>query len=215
MFSADAINKAMEQNKEEQKKLKQKLLPRGFNILELESVKLEKSKNNDPMFVITVKKADDKAEEFRSTSEYLVIQENGLTTKEGINLNVYTILLFFANAFKYTLKEPDADDPYGDIEKQLKQFEGKRFRGIIAHKMELNQQGTKAFAKASVIFKRCVDISDTSINENNVDANQYFTDLSPRDKAILRGDAPAPAGKAADVHGVPEIHDEDVDKLPF
>jgi hypothetical protein len=225
MFSEDAIKKAVEQNQEEQKKMKQKLLPRGFHILELVSIDLKKSKAGDPMFVITVKKGDDKNEEFRTVSEYLVIQESGLTTKEGINANVYRMLAFFANAFKYVPKQPDADDPYGDVEKQFKQFEGKQFRGIIAHKMELLPKANKAIAKAELIFKRCTDLADQTLNEKVVDANQYFTDLTPRDKAILRGDiipdqkpgTESGGSPITDFHGVPDLGDldENPDKLPF
>jgi len=219
MFSADAINKAVKENVEEQKKLKQKQLPMGFHILELVSVKLEKSKDQDPMFVLTIRKADDKKEEFRTISEYLVIKENGLTTKSGVNFNVYIMLTFFVNSFKFTPKEPGSDDPYGDIEQQFKTCEGKTFRGVINHKMELNSKSTKATPRAHLEFRKCTDIADMTLNEKSVgDPKALFTDLSPKEKAILKGEAQPAAkysGTSNDTHGVPTVSDNDVDDLPF
>ena len=221
MFNADAIKRAMEENELEQKKLKQIIIPKGFHILTLHSVEYKKSKNGDPQFVLTIKKAEDKDEKFRPVTEYLTIMESGLTTKKGVNISVYQLLLFFANAFKYTVTPPDADDPYGDVEKQLKQFEGKQFRGVIAHKMELMSNSSKAFCKSELVLNRCTDLADTSLNEKTVDPAQYFTDLSPKDKATLRGevsgDTKKKSGPPADDHGVPFIGDDDEnpDKLPF
>ena len=216
MFDQDQLNQMMETNKEEQKKLKQKTMPPGFHVLILEDVELEKTKtNNDPMYVITVKKKEDPKEELRPVKEYLVISENGLKTKQGHNQNLYNFVSFFVNCFKFVPKDIDNDDPIGDLLLKVKKYKGKEFRGVIMHEQSLNSNKTAKFISAKLVTKRSGNINDTAINEETVP--KTTKKLSPKDQAILDGrilpDNVQP--KVTDNHGTPDVTDDPGDDLPF
>lgn len=215
MFSKESINTAVDESKERQKKAKQILMPKGFNILVLKEVEYRKTRADDPMYVLHFSKKGDKEEKYKDIQEYIVIQEEGLKTKTGVNMNVLKMVSFFLNSFGYTLKEPDTEDPFGDITKQLKKFEGKEFRTIIIWRKSLNQKQTTAFVKAEISFDRSVSINDTSLKEGSVNPDACNIDLSPRDKAILKGDILPKGDKPKDDHGTPKITDDAHDDLPF
>ena len=220
MFDKSAIDAAMEENKQEQKKLKQKLVPRGFQLMKLKEIKLDRTKPEKgahPMFVITVHQAQDEKEEFKDISTYLVIKPDGLKTKSGMNLNLFQAMMFFVNCFGHKVTEPNADDPYGDLESQFKDHEGKEFRTIVVHKKELTQK-FKPFMKAEIILRRCTHKDDLSLNKDNVDPKDCFTDLNPKDRAILEGKIiPGQDNMAKDdAFGTPKIgDDDDTETVPF
>ncbi len=214
MFSGEAIKKSVDESKDRQKKIKQKIIPKGFNLLTLKEIEYKKSKNDDPMFVLHIAKAKDPKEEFKPSLEYLVIQEGGFERTPGVNLNVYTLVSFFLNAFGYTLKEPTSEDIYEDILKQFKKFKGKDFRGVMRWKKELNQNMTMAFMRSNIWWDRVALINDVTLKAESVSKEQCFIDISPREKLILKGDV-NPAEKV-DKHGAPVISDSgETDDLPF
>lgn len=216
MFNAEQINKIAESNKEEQKKLKQVQLPAGFCVLTLEKVELTKSRKEDPMFVITAKKKEDADGKYRSVAEYLVISENGLKRKDGLNQNFYNLVTFFMNTFKFVPKDIDNDDPLGDLSMKLNKYKGKDFRGVIIQEESLNSNQTAKFVSAKMDTRRCGHINDTSINAETVP--KTVKRLSPKDSAILTGkilpDSIKPQ-KSTDAHGTPSVSDDDTDDLPF
>lgn len=217
MFDAENINKIAESNKEEQKKLKQVQLPAGFCVLTLTKIELTKSKKDDPMFVITAKKKEDADGKYREVSEYLVISENGLKRKDGLNQNFYNLVSFFINTFKFVPKDIDNDDPLGDLTLKLAKYKGKDFRGAIIQEESLNSNKTAKFVSAKMDTRRCGHINDTTINAESVP--KTVKRLSPKDAAILSGkilpDSVRAAAGKSDQHGTPTISDDDTDDLPF
>lgn len=231
MFSKDSLDKAMQENKEEMKKINQIPIPYGFNVLELSSIELVKTKTEKPMFKIGVRKSDDKEEKYREAIENVVIDESGKTTKGGVNLNLYSMLVFLANSFGLVVTELEENDPLGDLDKKAKTCIGKKFRGVISHEKKLNRDqqggviGNKVITNVGIELRRCRSINDTSLKEDVIKASDFMTELTPRERAIYEGKIlpdevkkPASHSGTDDAFGQPEITDkpgEGLNKLPF
>ena len=201
-FNKETLGKVKEQNASEQKKIRQKLISMGFNILAIQDIVYKLSKEKHPMFVLSIKKAEDAKEEFKIITEYYPITPNGLTTDFGMNLNLYSFLSFFMNSFSFSVKEVDDDDPYGSLLKQVEKFKTKKFRGIVMHKIESGSKGS-TFRKASIINKFCTKLEDTSINEETAKTLSLVKDSRKTNYTMT------PTNDA------PDISDEKVSDLPF
>ena len=178
------------------------------------------------MFHIGVKKSDDKEEKFREVSTYLTISEQGLTTKAGVNLNLYILLTFFANAMGVVITELDENDPLGDLEKKMKTCIGKKFRGVVSHEKGLNKDYNKVLINTRLEMKRCRSLNDTTLSEATINGKDFVSELTPKDRAILNGTiipdeykkTNKPSG-VDDAFGIPPVNDgpdgENLAKLPF
>ena len=216
MFSPDAMAKVTEANQKEQKKLKQINLTPGFHISKLDGVELVKSKKGDPMYVLTISKKDDPDSKFKPVSEYFVITEDGLKTREGLNMNLYNFLSFFINCFKFVPKDIDQDDPLGDILTKITIYFGKEFRAVVSSEESLNSKQTAKFTSIKLETKRSAHINDTSVKPET--APKIIKRLTPKEAAILSGKILPDniAVKASkDNLGSPDITDDAGDDLPF
>ena len=203
VVTKEQLEAAKKQNAVEQKKARQKIIPKGFNVLLFSKVEFKMSKSNYPMFVLTFKKANDKNEDFRESSEYLAITPSGVETDFGMNLNLYTAIAFIKNAFGYELEELDEDDAYGDLLKKLKSFEGKSFRGIIQHRLESTSSGSM-ITRPSLLWRYVGRIDDPSINEKTLPESALYKN------AVKKNYTPAPTEN----NDAPDIPDA-TEKVPF
>ena len=207
LISKEQLEAAKKQNAAEQKKVRQKIVPRGLNILTLKDVSLELSqRSKEPMFVFAFRKSNDKNEDFKEMVERMVISENGLKTDFGVNLNLYYVLIFLKNAFGYEVDELDEDDPMGDLLKKIKAFVGKSFRGIVRHQKENTSNGG-TFIKPALMWKYVGKIDDPTINKDTLPESALFKDATRKKDYTVHEEE-----KHSDA---PEIPDTPVSDTPF
>ena len=229
LFGQAVVDAAIKESEEFKAGLDKEIIPIGLNMLVIEKMDLEFSKNNEPMFTIEYAKAKDR-EKYRTFKDYYFFGATAAVDKQGHNISAKKIVAFFKDAFGYSIKPTNAEDTVealNEILGQVKQFEETRFRAVVKHEKKLNQRLVEFLAPA---ISFCGLHNDENINEKSYDADKLLIPLSEYDRQRLAGNTPtkknngaAGAAKAtgaanhpgtgAQNLGAPPVNDDD--DLPF
>ena len=228
LFGQAVVDAAIKESEDFKASLDKEIIPLGLNMLVIEKVDIEFSKNNEPMFTIEYAKAKDR-EKYKTFKDYFFFGANAAMDKQGHNISAKKIVAFFKDAFGYSIKPTHAEDTVealNEILGQVKQFEETRFRAVVKHEKRLNQRLVEFLAPA-IAF--CGLHSDENINEKSYDAAKLLIPLSEYDRQRLAGTATskkssgAAGGGAAKTAagaatgspniGAPPVNDDD--DLPF